>query len=187
MTSFGIYFFLVAAAVAAVSGLLFWSLRPRKKPVSGTSLESIEVPGGHATYLPQMGQALCAADLAFLASRGSAGLSRRVKGERAQIVLRYLSAMRKDFDRLIRLARVIAVLSPEVAPAQEWERLRMTVWFSVNCSLLTLRLRGGFEISSQLNGLSHRVSDLALRIETAMTELGERAALASELASTLQS
>lgn len=185
---FGIYFLLIVAAVAGVGILLFWSLRPRKKPATGgTPLEPIDIPGGHATYLPQMRQALHAADFAFLRSRGSAELSRRVRGERKRMVLRYLQALRSDFDQLIRLARVIAVLSPEIAPAQEWERLRLTVWFSLNCSLLTVRLRSGFAITSQLNGLSIRVSDLAMRIETAMAELGERAALASELASTLQS
>ena len=186
MNAFGIYFVLIVIAVAGVGALLFWSLRPRKeRAATGGRLEEIEVPGGHATYLPQMLQALHAADLAFLASRGNAALRRTVKRERRRIVLSYLEAMRRDFERLLRLARVIAMLSPEIAPAQEWERLRLSAWFSLNYFLLTARLRIGFGIAAQLNGLGLEISDLTMRIERAMQELGERAALATEIASAL--
>jgi len=186
MNSFGIYFILIVIAVAGVGALLLWSLRPRKdRAAAGVPLEEIEVPGGHATYLPQMLQALHAADLAFVASRGDAALGRTVKRERRRVVLGYLEAMRGDFERLLRLARVIAVLSPEIAPAQEWERLRLSIWFSLNYFLLTTRLRIGFGIAAQLNGLGLEISDLTMRVERAMQELGERAALATEIASAL--
>jgi hypothetical protein len=187
MSAFGIYFGFIAAALLMVAVLLCWALQRAKRRETGREgLEAVEPPGGHLIYFRQIRQALDEGDLAFVASRGKRGLAREVKKERRRVLLSYLDAMRGDFGRLIRLARVIAVLSPELAPAQEWERLRLTLWFSLNVGLVRARLRLGLAVDSQLNRLSLRVSDLAMRIEGAMTELGERAALASELASALQ-
>ena len=185
MSSFGLYFLLIAATVAGVAILLFWSLRPRRRTIHGAKARDAGVPVGHANYLPQMLQALHPADVAFVAARGRHELSRRMKRERRDIVVDYLRFVRRDFDQLLRLARIIAVLSPEIAPAQEWERVRLSTWFSFNYFFLTMRLRCGFGIASQLNGFSGRVSELTVRIEAAMKELGERAALANELASSL--
>lgn len=186
MSSFSLYFVLIVAAVAGVAILLFWSLRARRETSSGRKpLDLLGAPGCHMNYLAQMLQALHPADLAFVGSRGPRELQRRIKRERRKIVLDYLQFLRTDFDQLLRLARVIAVLSPEIAPAQEWERLRLSTWFSLSYFLLRVRLRSGFEIASRLNGFSAQIGDFTLRIETAMKELGERAALASELASSL--
>lgn len=186
MSSFSLYFLLIAATVAGVAILLFWSLRPNRRTIHGANAQDAAgVPGGHASYLPQMLQALHPADVAFVAARGRHELSRRMKRERRDIVVDYLRFMRRDFEQLLRLARVIAVLSPEIAPAQEWERVRLSVWFSLNYFFLSIRLRSGLGIASQLNGFSARISEFTVRIEAAMKELGERAALANELASSL--
>lgn len=189
LTSFGPYFVLVIAAVAGVGGLLFWSLRRRGKPgQAGEELgESFDFSQTHAAYMAQMQQALCEKDYAFLATRGRGELARRVKRERTRVLLSYLEAIRADFERLIRAARWIATLSPEVAPAQEWERLRLTVQFALNYRLIRARLRLGLMAAPQLNVLSEGVCELTMRIERAMTELGERSALASGIASGLHS
>jgi hypothetical protein len=86
---------------------------------------------------------------------------------------------------MLRLARIIASLSPEVVAMQEWERLRLTVQFFWRYQLIRFGLLCGLAPIPQLDGLSQMVSRLAVRMETAMTALGERAALAAELASTL--
>lgn len=83
------------------------------------------------------------------------------------------------------MARIIAVLSPEVEAVQEFERLRLTVKFNWNYQLIRMQLRAGFEPLLRLDGLSNLVSGLSVRMETALKELGERAALAGELASAL--
>jgi hypothetical protein len=189
MTLFGVYFVSIAATVLVVAILLFWSLRRRTKSRKGEvrSLEPVEVPGGHVIYLPQMGQALQKMDFEFLAARGTSRLMRQVKRERRQILLCYLEAVHGDFARLLRMARVIAVLSPEIAPAQEWERLRLSVWFALNYRMLRLRIGIGLASEPQLDGLSRSVGNLATQIEQAMTQLGERAAFAHELSSSLNS
>jgi hypothetical protein len=83
------------------------------------------------------------------------------------------------------MARVIAVLSPEVAAAHEFARLQLTANFLWRYQLIRWKLLLGFAPVLQLNGLSDLVSGLSVRMETALKELGERAALAAELASSM--
>jgi hypothetical protein len=130
-------------------------------------------------------QAMSEEDFDFLAARGPLRLVRRTHKERARIAMLYLTELRADFHRLLRLARVIAVLSPEVAASHEFERLRLTLRFSWRYRMVRLGLYAGLLFLPQLSGLSIMVSELAFRMEVAMKELGDRAAVAAELASTL--
>jgi hypothetical protein len=177
-----ILFFLIVAALLA---LLAWALRnPTKRMQLGVASASLEQTGRrHATYLPLIRQALSPADLEFLAARGSPRLARRARKERRRVALSYLGELRSDFQRLLRLARVVASLSPEVGAAQELERVRLSFRFSCRCQMVRAALYSGLLVLPQLSGLSQMVSELAVRMETAMKELGERAALAAKLAS----
>jgi hypothetical protein len=136
-------------------------------------------------YLPQIKQALSSADLTFLTNRGTQGLMHRVRRERKQVALGYLEALKTDFERLLRLAKIIAVLSPAVSALHEWERFRLGLTFRWRYEMIRLRLIAGFALTPQLGNLSNLVSGLHVRIETAMQELGERAALATKMASAL--
>jgi hypothetical protein len=121
----------------------------------------------------------------FLARRGSPQIVRRVRRERRNVALLYLTQLREDFQRLLRLARAVAALSPAVGSRQELERL----WLSLEFSWRYRMIRAGFYYGllpvPQLNSLSHMVSQLAVQMETSMKELGERAAMAVQMASTL--
>jgi hypothetical protein len=139
----------------------------------------------HVTYFPQVRQALAVADLDFLSLRGSRKLSQRVRKERRKIALAYLSCLRDDFFRLWRLARIISSLSPRVGVGQEFARLRLGLTFSLRYQMLRTKFLCGFAPIPELGSLSEAVSRLAIRLETAMNDLGERAALAAKLASTL--
>jgi hypothetical protein len=139
----------------------------------------------HTSYFPQIRQALAAADYDFLAKRASRGMQRRVRRERMDISLAYLSALRGDFESLLKIARVIAVLSPEVAVAHEFERLRLTAEFAWRCQMIRWKLLAGMTPLTQLAGLSDLVSGLSVRLEQAMKDLGERAAIAAEMASSM--
>lgn len=180
MISSSLFLIFIVLGVLFLGALLFWALGNRKR--LGPSQE-LEVPGGHAIYLSQIRQALDLEDLEFLMSRGTKGLARSAKRERAKVVLDYLAALQTDFQRMLRLARVIAVLSPEVAPAQEWERLRLSVSFTFKLEVTRLRVRFGWMALPHLQRVNRVVSGFAIRLEHAMTEMGERAALATEMAS----
>jgi hypothetical protein len=67
----------------------------------------------------------------------------------------------------------------------EVERLRLTAKFAWQYEAIRWKLMAGLTPVPQLDGLSDLVSGLSVRIETAMKELGERAAAAAALASSI--
>jgi hypothetical protein len=162
-----------------------WALKePRKLWKLEADPRSLEQQGErHVTHLPQIRQALAKADYEFLAEKASRELQRRVRRERLRVAITYLAALRGDFQSLLRMARVIALLSPEVVAVQEFERLRLTTKFAWQYAMIRWRLMAGIAPVPQLDGLSELVSGLSVRLETAVRELGERAAAAAELAS----
>ena len=108
-----------------------------------------------------------------------------VRRERRKIALDYLACLRSDFLELWRLARVIASMSPRVGVAQEIERLQLGLAFSWRYEVIRIKFLFGFAPLPDLGSLSDVVSTLSIRLETAMNDLGERAALAAKLASSL--
>jgi len=178
---------LFTGSAAIVLILLVWLLRgPRKIAQRGADpFAEEEFERRHVTYFPQVLRALAGEDLEYLACRGTRGLTRRVRKERRTIVLAYLAFLRMDFLKLWRMARVIAVMSSKVGAAQELERFRLGLVFYVRYELIRFKFQFGFAPIPELGSLSDFVSSLALRLDIAMRELSERAALASRLTSSL--
>lgn len=172
-------------SVAALLLGLSWALwKPRERKNLERDPRLLEERGQrHTNYLPQIRQALAAADYDFLSKKASRRTQRRVRRERLNVTMAYLGALRGDFENLLRMARAIAVLSPKVAVAHEFERLRLTAKFAWRCQMIRWKLLTGLTPLVQLAGLSDLVSGLSVRLEQAMKELGERAAVAAELAS----
>jgi len=180
--------FLISSAVGMLLLLLLWALRSPQNDslASAPYLDSIEEPARqHATYFGLIRQAMSHDDFEFLAARAPVRLVRRAHQERQRIALLYIENLRADFQRLLRLASVITVLSPEIAASHEFERLRLSIRFSWRYRILLLGLYAGHLLMPQLTGLSQMVGELGFRMESAMQELGERASVAAELASTL--
>ena len=134
----------------------------------------------HISYLPQIKQALAPADWEFLASCGSPRLLKRVQKERRRIARDYLAALRTDFERLVRFAQLVSTLSPELDVAQELRGLRLRSEFWCRYQLIRLRLICGVRPLEAISGLSDIVSGFTVRMEKAVSELGERAAQLSE-------
>lgn len=180
-------FLMLISFAVLVLLLLGWVLRdPRKHTGPDGDPESSEEFGQrHVGYFPQVRQALAAEDFAFLSSRGSPQLARRLRKERRKIALAYLACIRRDFLKLWRLARVIASMSPQVGVGQELARLRLGLIFSLRCEMIRVKFLFGFSPLPELGFLSDVVSRLSLRLETAMKNVGERAALAAKLGSSL--
>src|SRR5271155_5726665 len=116
----------IFGAIAFLLMLFFWALRrPRLRMPTGDPAVACEEPAQrHITFLPQVRQALEPADIAYLKSRSDTELPRRVRKERRRVAFSYIDALQGEFERLLHLARVIAVLSPEVGAVHEFERLR---------------------------------------------------------------
>lgn len=164
--------------------LLAWlSLARRRRNSEVTSGARPERDWQHISFLPYIQQALANTDIEFLKGRGSPALAQRVEKERRQIALKYLQALRSDFDKLVDFGRALAVMSPEVQLAQELQSFRLQLGFAYRYRLIYARLALGIAPSNALGSLSDMVSGLTLRMEEAISELGERAALGSELSS----
>lgn len=177
---------LISGATVCLLLLLVWVFSDlRADESSDAERKTIEELGRrHVTYFPQVRQALAPDDYGFLESTKVSGLARRVRRERRRIGLTYLSCLRADFMRLWRMARVVAALSPQVGLANELARLRLGLAFIARYELLRFRFLFGFSPLPDLSSLSETVGKLAIRLETAMNEVGERAALAGEFVST---
>jgi hypothetical protein len=179
-----LFFFGFVAAL--LIGLGWGLLTPRERKNLESDPRRLEEQGQrHTDYLPQIRQSLAAGDYEFLSTRASRGTQRRVRRERLNVALAYLGALRGDFESLLRMARAIALLSPQVAVAHEFERLRLTMEFAWRCQMIRWKLLTGMTPLAQLAGVSDLVSGLSVRLEQAMKELGERAAVAAELASSM--
>ena len=176
-----------SAAVFAIAGLLlllaiawlaFSETRRRTKVVRHGRGER---EGLHISHLPQIKQALANSDFMYLRDQGHPALAKRIRKERRRIALSYLACLRVEFERLLRLARMVAVMSPHVAVAQEVQGLRLNLEFSYRYYLIYFRLVSGIAPLEAIGSLSDMVSALTVRMETAMSELGEQAVLAAEL------
>lgn len=180
-----VFSYLIFGIIGLLIILFGWSARNSNDRRAGSIAGIVpeESWQSHVIYLPQIQQALGKADAVYLAAVISKEMQQQVRGERRRIALAYLFALRDDFRRQVRLATVIAVLSPEVAAVRELERLRLSVEFAWRFEWIRLKLLAGWAPMAQIGGLSDLVSGLSVRLEAAMKELGERAALAAELAS----
>jgi hypothetical protein len=179
------YYLLVFAGIglsllAALAWLSFAGMHRATRADLGTRPER---EYRHISYLPHIKQALGQADYEYLSARGPTGLAKRVRKERRRIALNYLSALRSEFERLQHMARVVVVMSPEVAVAQELQGVRLNAEFSIRYRIIYFRLLSGIAPVSAINNLSNLISSLTVRMETAISSLGESAALAAELGS----
>jgi len=182
------YFYIFIGLVGLLFLVLFWSVRkPRgTKEIPPHGKIPDEFGRQHATHLPQIRQALAMEDFEYVEHKGSSNLLKRFRKERHRIAKDYLAALREDFQSLLELARIITVLSPEVAAMREFERLKLAVEFNWRYELIRMQTWLGFIPLPQLNGLADVVSGLSARLERAVRELGERAALTSDLALALR-
>ena len=177
----------IVPVVVVLLAALAWAMRSPRRPSQGKlDLASLEESGRrHATYFALIRQASSSADLEFLAKRGSRKLATRARKERRTVVLLYLAQLRLDFDRLLRLAKAVAALSPSVGVRRELERLWLTIQFSCRYHAIRARFYSGIIPVAQLSALSQMVSQLAIQMETSIKELGERAAMGARIASPL--
>ncbi|HTC67810.1 MAG TPA: hypothetical protein VK685_11815 [Candidatus Acidoferrum sp.] len=140
-----------------------------------------ERQGLHISHLPQIKQALTNSDFMYLRDQGYPALAKGIRKERRRIALNYLACLRVEFEKLLHLARMVAVMSPHVAVAQEVQGVRLNLEFSYRYYLIYFRLVSGIAPLEAIGNLSDMVSALTVRMETAMSELGEQAVLRADL------
>jgi hypothetical protein len=181
------YLLFICSAVVILAGLSIWALRdPAGRLVALHRSPIVEASDvRNAPHLPAIRQALSREDLEYLRSRIGGMPMNQTLRVRRRVALAYLHALRDEFWRLLSLAHVAAALSPEVNARHEIQRLRLTLQFAWRFELVALRIRWNFAPLPELRNITEMVSALSVRLEAAIKELSERAALAGEIASTL--
>ncbi len=177
-----IILFIVLAVL--LSGALVWAIRPpKRKLLSINDVLTALSEEHHYTRLPQIVQALRPEDTAFLRDRGFAPLRRRIRSERGRIALLYLDCLQEEYEKLLEASRVVAAMAPELVALDEAERFKLTLRFALGCRYLRLRLILGLKPWRGLGILSEMASGMALRLEAATSQIGERAAWGLEFPS----
>jgi hypothetical protein len=177
------FIMLLALSAMGLAGLLFWTLRGAgHRKSNDQDMAALESAPQHLSNAAQIRQALDAADLQYAAESGGQALAARLRSERRKVTLLYLAAMRRDFEQSLEIARIIAMLSPELSGSHEYERLRLSMVFRWRFQVVRIRLLIGSVTQSQIIALGEIATSLAVQMEAAMAQLGERAALAAELA-----
>jgi hypothetical protein len=162
-------------------GLLLWAVRPLpRKPLSQEAVLEVLSQERHCGRLPQILRALRPEDTQYLRERGYGDIVQNLRVARKKIALGYLDQLRTEYEDLLEVSRVLAVMSPELMPMQELERLKLSLRFAVLCAYLRLRLQLGLAPWMGFGMLSEMAVDMATRLTTATSRIGERAALAAK-------
>lgn len=175
-------FFIFAALL--LLGLLAYAARPiEKRALSPDSVFDALSEPRHSFRLPQILQSLQPADTEFLERRGLRSLRQRIRAERTQIALRYVNRLESDYETMLEASRILAVMSPKVLSMDEFERLRLSMRFARNCFLMRLRLHARLAPWKGFEKISSMATTMSFRMESATSQIGLQAALASDAAS----
>ncbi len=177
--SASLLFFIFFALV--LLGLLLWATRsPKIHFAPGRDVFEALSESRHCSRLPQILQVLEPGDTEYLGETGHAVLMRTVRQERRRIALTYLERLQTEFETLLEISRVLAVMSPEVIGIQELERWKLSVVFAVNCGWLRWRLRLGLQPFAGLSLLSDMATKIVRQVEGATSHIAEAAVQGSE-------
>ncbi len=168
-------------------GALVWAIRPpKRKLLSINDVLTALSEERHYSRLPQILQALQPEDTAFLRDRGLAPLRRRIRSQRGRIALLYLDCLQEEYEKLLEASRVVAAMAPELIALDEAERFKLNLRFALGCRYLRWKLRLGLEPWGGFGLLSQMASGMALRLEGATSQIGERTAWSLEFSSILK-
>jgi hypothetical protein len=164
---------LVLFAILLV-GLLAWASRP---PARGSrpTLDVFDAlcQSRHSSRMPHILQALQPQDTEYLRSVGQAALMAIIRRQRRSIALNYLQQLQEEFEMLLEISRVLAVMSPEVIAMEEMERWKLSLAFAANCAFLKWKLRLGLQPFSGFTLLSNMATSFARHLEAATARIAE--------------
>jgi hypothetical protein len=168
-----LYFVVGIAILLAVFWLVF-APRPTGPVLEIESLQIEKLFPLHCRRFSQISQLLHPEDAEFLRRRSlNSSAVRKWRSERRRILRQYLNGLAEDVARLERLARLLATLSPEIAPKQEWQWLRLSIQFRVLIRMIALRVALGWISLGQLSRLTQLVTDRAGELQTRIGKMLE--------------
>jgi hypothetical protein len=166
----------LSLAVFVALALMLRRMRAAKGQPSTHAEAPHEPFAVHCRHFPQIRQVLSPDDAAFIAQRLSAPARRQWRAERRRVLRHYLAGLKEDFAGLERLARTVAVLSPQVTQSLEAERLWLGVRFRFLYTLALLQLATGFSGVPEFQRLTDLLGGFAAQVEAGMAALESRPA-----------
>ena len=163
--------FLILFAILLVV-LLAWALRPpAREPRPSLDVFEALRQSRHASRMSHILQALLPQDAEYLRSAGQPALMQTLRRQRIVIALNYLQHLQVEFEMLLEISRVLAVMSPELIAMEEMERWKLSLAFAANCAFLKWKL--GLQPFSGFTLLSNMATSFARRLEAATTRIAE--------------
>lgn len=129
----------------------------------------------HASHLSPILQALRPEDAEFLEGLGKPELAAQLITQRKQIGLMYLQALQNEFECLLAASRTLAVMSPQLMPMEEFERLKLSIRFELLCGYMRFRLKFGQSPQKEFAKLSEMAGRITTALERATGAAVERA------------
>jgi hypothetical protein len=161
--------------------LLAWALRPpAREPRPSLDVFEALHQSRHSSRMSHILQALQPQDTEYLRSAGQPALMQTIRRQRRIIALNYLQQLQEEFELLLEISRVLAVMSPEVIAMEEMERWKLSLAFAANCAFLKWKLRLGLQPFSGFTLLSNMATSFARRLETATTRIAESTVQSAE-------
>jgi hypothetical protein len=155
-------------------GLLAWALRPpARSTLPETDIFEALRQSRHSSRMTQVLQALQPADTEYLRESGQVVLMQTLRRQRRRIALNYLDQLQQEFEMLLEISRVLAVMSPEVIGIEEMERWKLSVAFAATCAFLRWKLRLGLQPFSGFTLLSNMANNIARELDAATTRIAE--------------
>ena len=162
-------------------GLLAWALRlPARRVLPETDIFEALHHSRHSSRMPQVLRALQPADTEHLRESGQVALMQTLRRQRRRIALNYLNQLQEEFEMLLEISRVLAVMSPDAVGMEEMERWRLNLAFAANCAFLKWKLHLGLQPFSGFTVLSNMATSFARRLEVATTRIAEAAVRSTE-------
>jgi hypothetical protein len=165
-------FYLVAVLLLlGASALLLRQPRAGRAAARSRSADPAEFFPVHCRFFPQVRQTLSSEDSLYLAERASPAVRRQWMRSRRRAGRMYLMALREDFARLNRLARVLSRYSPQVKARQEFELLWLNLRFQLLYGMVVFRILLGRPAAEDLGRMASLIGGLGSRLEQAALTL----------------
>jgi hypothetical protein len=171
--------FLFALLTLALLGALYWLSYRARRDARGTdllqTLSADSLLPQHYKYFPQVCRALSAEDAQFLNSRTQPEVRRLALRARRNVGLNFLTGLKEDYQKLDRLARVLASLAPSANQRREAHRIWLALQFGFRWRIVWLEIWSGAAPVSQLQSMAGLIGGLAAQLQTSMNALQESA------------
>lgn len=167
--------------VVGLLGVLVLAGKPsRRRPFSMEETLAVLSSPTHTSHLFPVLQALGPEDAQFLSALGRPELAARLVQQRKRIALMYLQSLQNEFDCLLAASKTLALMSPQLMPMEEFERLKLSIRFALLCPYMRMRLRFGLSSRGGFDMLSAMAARITMALEGATAASAERAITGSE-------